>query len=228
MSRSRFQAVSPAGPKKSARMLLSMPHTLSPRRAKNATTSLPMSPPEPVTRIFMLLPFAGEGEKIVHFVGFCKRVKRVGRSPFCRGAKSCVSTKGVGPPLRVLPRVVLAGSAFGLVAACHKGPAGRGQAAIRSGSPSGPPNARQLNSVQSITSFRAKPHSQTSTKVYFFLLFNSSTIQRFNSSTAPRGCRHNDVGSCSCFVKAVTPEGVAQDTAGRRPRRPERGGSFPP
>ena len=34
---------------------------------------------------------------------------------------------------------------FGLVAACHKGPTGRGHAAIRFGSPSGPPNAGQRN-----------------------------------------------------------------------------------
>ena len=33
------------------------------------------------------------------------------------------------------------GSAIRLVTACHEGPTGRGQAVMRSGAPSGPPNA---------------------------------------------------------------------------------------
>ena len=37
----------------------------------------------------------------------------------------------------------------GLVAACHKGPSGRGPAAIRFSSPSSPPNARKQKSIQS-------------------------------------------------------------------------------
>ncbi len=50
--RSRFHVVSPPGPKKSARMLLSTPWTSKPRRSKNSTASDPMSPALPVTRTF--------------------------------------------------------------------------------------------------------------------------------------------------------------------------------
>ena len=48
----RFQVVSPPGPKKSARMLLSTPCTSKPRRSKYSTASDPMSPALPVTRTF--------------------------------------------------------------------------------------------------------------------------------------------------------------------------------
>src|SRR5262249_26593183 len=44
------QVVSPCGPKKSARMLLSRPWTSWPRRAKYSTASEPISPLDPVTR----------------------------------------------------------------------------------------------------------------------------------------------------------------------------------
>ena len=50
-SRVRFHPVSPAGPKKSARMLLSTPSTWWPQASKWATASEPMRPLEPVTRI---------------------------------------------------------------------------------------------------------------------------------------------------------------------------------
>jgi hypothetical protein len=51
--------------------------------------------------------------------------------------------KEPGVALAMLGPVSLRARPFGLVAACRKGPAGRDQSAIRSSSPSGPPNARQ-------------------------------------------------------------------------------------
>jgi len=49
-SRAWFQRVSPAGPKNTARWLLSTPWTCQPRASKWVATSLPMRPEEPVTR----------------------------------------------------------------------------------------------------------------------------------------------------------------------------------
>src|SRR5690606_26961033 len=45
-----FHVTSPFGPKKSARMLLSMPSTVAPIASKNVTASEPMRPALPVTR----------------------------------------------------------------------------------------------------------------------------------------------------------------------------------
>src|SRR5258707_14868937 len=52
-SRSRFQRVSPAGPKKPRRMLLSTPTTSCPCRSKCSTASEPISPLLPVTKTFI-------------------------------------------------------------------------------------------------------------------------------------------------------------------------------
>jgi hypothetical protein len=49
----RFQLVSPLGPKKSARMLLSTPVTANSMRSKNVTASEPIKPLLPVTRTCM-------------------------------------------------------------------------------------------------------------------------------------------------------------------------------
>ena len=49
-SRWRFQVVSPLGPKKSARMLLSTPVTRKPSVSKKTTASEPISPLLPVTK----------------------------------------------------------------------------------------------------------------------------------------------------------------------------------
>src|SRR6266446_7531559 len=67
-SRSRFQSVSPAGPKKTRRMLLSTPTTSCPCRSKCSTASDPTRPLLPVTRTFIrsnlsLSPSAANQEK---------------------------------------------------------------------------------------------------------------------------------------------------------------------
>src|SRR5690606_15522950 len=49
----RFHVVSPPGPKKSARMLLSTPWTANPSPSKNSTASEPIRPALPVTRTFI-------------------------------------------------------------------------------------------------------------------------------------------------------------------------------
>jgi hypothetical protein len=75
----------------------------------------------------------------------------------------------VGPPLRVLPRVVPSGSAVRLVAGSPY--AYRpGRPATRSGAPFGPPNARQRESIQSSLLYAPAGISRKSVKVYFCLL----------------------------------------------------------
>src|SRR6266566_9034527 len=52
-NRSRFQSVSPVGPKNTRRMLLSTPTTSCPCRSKCSTASEPISPLLPVTSTFI-------------------------------------------------------------------------------------------------------------------------------------------------------------------------------
>ncbi len=63
--RSRFAVVSPSGPKKSRRMLLSSPCTAHPSRSRVATISEPTRPLEPVTRAVLgvRLTFASRGSR---------------------------------------------------------------------------------------------------------------------------------------------------------------------
>src|SRR5688572_15814962 len=52
-SRFKFQLVSPAGPKNSRRILLSIPNTVCPSRSRCKTASEPINPLEPVTKTFI-------------------------------------------------------------------------------------------------------------------------------------------------------------------------------
>jgi hypothetical protein len=102
------------------------------------------------------------------------------------------------------------------------------------------PGARQRESIQSIASFCANRHSQqmrqcsllvknyreiasrslsrarNDTLLFLFQFsgLNFSTPQLLNLSTALHGCRHSNVWSCSCFVKAATREGGWVRTTG--------------
>src|SRR5271157_1139472 len=128
-----------------------------------------------------------------------------------------------GPPLRVLPRVV------GLRPRCRLSlpPSARDQSAIppwRDHFFPVRPGARQKKSIQSRYIFAPAEVSVGMVRVFFL---NYSTLQLLNFSTIARGCPRSNVWSCNYFVKGATQEGVAKDTAGHRPRRPERGGNFP-
>jgi hypothetical protein len=61
-----------------------------------------------------------------------------------------------------------------------------------------------------------------------FQLFNVSTLHLFLVPLLFVGAPTWVLDSCNCFYLGCTQEGVAKDTAGQRPRRPERGGNLPP
>src|SRR6476660_7061461 len=104
-SRSRFHVVSPCGPKKTARMLLSTPTTSWPCPSKYITASEPIKPLEPVTSIFINCPLDSSGEPFrLRF--YSSQPERVFRTA-ARHQREC-RVRPPGVSFRILDRLLKA------------------------------------------------------------------------------------------------------------------------
>ena len=138
-------------------------------------------------------------------------MKRLGRCPASRGRSP--SGLGCSPRYRLsLP------------------PSARDQAAIRSGSPSSPPNARQTK--EKILVIRPLTPRQVAgiarAKAFNAFLLNFSTSQLFFVGAPTRV-----IDSCNCIHLGCTQEGVAEDRRAKSikqvsARRAEARGKLPP
>ncbi len=93
--RSRFQRVLPSGPKKSARMSLSIPTTAPARGSKWRTSSEPMSPLDPVMSTFMRAK-CSEGPKLAQREGGVRGDGDVGCRMTDAGCRMPRCSRGVG------------------------------------------------------------------------------------------------------------------------------------